>query len=119
MNKHILLWTGLLGLTAHLAWAASMPIEEKARAQAAVYKESLILTDDQAASVTEALTDKLTVGKEAHALKKDGDEVGAKNLNREAGKKFQEALMAILTKEQKATWKANKEAIMEKVRAVQ
>lgn len=105
-------------MLAGAAFAEPTSIDDKAVAQAAVFKEHLQLTADQETSVVDALKEKLEVGKKAHQLKKGGDEEGAKALNKEAGKKFQETLNGILTKEQRATWKAGKEAIMEKVREI-
>lgn len=108
-----------LGLLMAPLWASALPIPERAKAQAAVFQAELDLTAEQTAALEAGLVEKLTVGKEAWQLKKDGDEETAKAMNKDAGKKFYQVLKATLSKDQMTIYQDNKDAIMEKVREIQ
>lgn len=100
------------------AIAQQMPIEERAKAQAEVFKEGLQLTDEQTAQVADALIPKLEAGKAGWLKKQDGDEEGAKAIWKESGMAFNKALMGILTPAQKEVYKTAKEALMAKANAI-
>lgn len=120
MRMHMLVGMVLMAavLLGQSARGAPMPIPEKAKAQAAVFKQELKLSDEQTAGVEAALVEKLTVGKEAYQKKQDGDEEGAQALWKESGGNFYQAMVGLLTKEQMAIYKTTKDALMIKVNEI-
>lgn len=112
MNKWIIGLCSLL-LISGSALAQQKTIEEKVAGSLAVYQQTLDLSEEQSATVEQALLEKTKIGKEAYALKKEGKEAEGKEMNQKAGKSFYQTLRATLTKEQWATYQEQKEAIKE------
>jgi len=115
MNRMIA-WLATLMLVSGAAWAAPKSVEQRVADELAIYNEALALSEEQAAALSEGLTKKITIGREAQEIRKGGDEARAKEMNQAAGKEFNQLLRGTLSKDQMKTYQAKKEDIKEAIK---
>ena len=114
--KRMIAWLATLMLVSGAAWAAPKSIEQRVADELAIYNEALALSDEQAAALSEGLTRKITIGREAQEIKQGGDETKAKEMNQAAGKEFNQLLRSTLSKDQMKTFQAKKDEIREAIK---
>ena len=114
--KRMIAWLAILMLVSGAVWAAPKSVEQRVADELAIYSEALALSDEQAAALSEGLTKKITIGREAQEIKQGGDEAKAKEMNQAAGKEFNQLLRGTLTKQQMKTYQAKKDEIKEAIK---